>query len=132
MNVIIRNTELGAIYKSLNTLNINELEAVMQQIIGIRKQKMPNVLSEVESELLKKINTTISPTIQKRYDKLLRLKVKENLLETDYQELIELSTFVELHNNQRLEYIIELSQYRNQSFDDTLEALGLKSQINVL
>ena len=62
----------------------------MQKILGLRKDKLPTVLSETETELLKKINIGTSPTIQKRYDKLLKIKQKEILSEQEYDELLEL------------------------------------------
>lgn len=131
MNTVVQNPQLNTIFSALNSLNINELEAVMQQVIGIRKQKMPNVLSEVETDLLKKINAPIPATIQKRYNKLVKQKQAEQLDETAHNELLEMITYMENHNNQRLSYIIELSKVRNETFDETLAFLGLNQKINV-
>jgi hypothetical protein len=131
MNTVVQSPQLNNIYQLLNSLNINELEAVMQQIIGIRKQKMPNVLSETETDLLKKINIGIPNVIQKRYDKLLKNKAKETLSEIEYNELLELTSYIENHDNQRLKQIIALAQYRNQSLDETLISLEIKPRLNV-
>lgn len=131
MNTIVQNPQLNTIFSALNSLNINELEAVMQQVIGIRKQKMPNVLSEVETDLLKKINAPIPATIQKRYNKLVKQKQAEQLDETAHNELLEMITYMENHNNKRLNYIIELAKFRNETFDETLSLLGLNQKVNV-
>jgi hypothetical protein len=131
MNTVIQNTQLNTIYQSLSALNINELEQVMQQIVGLRKQKMPSVLSEVETELLQKINTPLPQNIQKRYDKLLKNKHSESLTTGEYSELLEITTYVENHDNQRLRNLISLAQCRNQSLDEIIETLQLKTRLNV-
>lgn len=131
MNTIIQSPQLDVIYKSLNSLTINELDDVMQKILGLRKDKLPTVLSETETTLLKKINIGVSPTIQKRYDKLLKIKQKEILSETEYDELLELTACVESHDNKRLSYLIALSQYRNQSLDEVLFSLEIKPRVYV-
>ncbi len=131
MNTLVQSTQLSNIYTALNSLNINELEAVMQQVIGIRKQKMPNVLSEIETDLLRKINASIPPSIQKRYNKFVKQKAAEQLDEVAQTELLELVAYMENHDNQRLKYIVELSQYRNEDLGETLNRLGLNQVPNV-
>ena len=131
MNTVIQNPQLDAIFNSLNDLNINELDNVMQNILRLRKNKLPSVLSETETTLLKKINIEIPTVIQNRYDKLLKTKQKETLSETEYDELLELTAYAENHDNQRLTYLIALAQYRNQSLDEILLSLGIKPRIYV-
>ena len=131
MNTVIQNPRLDAIFNSLNDLNINELDNVMQNILRLRKNKLPSVLSETETALLKKINIGIPAAIQNRYNKLLKTKQKETLSETEYDELLELTAYAESHDNQRLTYLIALAQYRNQSLDEILLSLGIKPRIYV-
>ncbi len=131
MNRLVQSTQLNNIYNALNSLNVNELEAVMQQVIGIRKQKMPNVLSEIETDLLRKINAPIPVSIQKRYNKFVKQKAAEQLDEAAHTELLELVAYMEGHDNQRLKYIVELSQYRNEDLEATLNSLGLNQVPNV-
>jgi predicted transcriptional regulator len=130
-NVSIKKSQLDSIYQSLNSLNISELEDVMQKILGLRKEKLPTVLSEIETDLLKKINIGVPAIIQKRYDKLLKSKQKETLSDIEYEELIEISSYIENHDNQRLVALIALAQYRNQSLDELLVALDIKPRIHV-
>lgn len=131
MDTAIQSPQLDMIYHSLNSLTISELEDVMQKILGLRKDKLPTVLSETETELLKKINVGTSPTIQKRYDKLLKIKQKEALSEAEYDELLELTSYIESHDNQRLSYLIDLAQYKNLPLAEILLSLGIKPRINV-
>ncbi len=132
MNTTIQNQQLNTIYNALNTLNIKELDDVMEQILGLRRQKMPNALSEEATGLLKKINTTVPSAIQKRYDKLLQLKEKESLSELEYEELLTLTSHIEHHDNQRLVHLIALAKYQNQSLDDVILSLEIKPLIYVV
>ncbi len=47
------NQSLDSIYQSLAQLNVADLDTIMQQIIGLRKQKGPNILSQKETDLLR-------------------------------------------------------------------------------
>jgi hypothetical protein len=132
MNPSVQNSQLSTIYNTLNSLNMNELDAVMEQILGLRKQKTPNVLSVEATNLLKKINIAVPSAIQKRYDKLLRLKQKESLSDTEYEELLTLTSHIEHHDNRRLVHLIALAKYQNQSLDDVILSLGIKSRVHVV
>lgn len=113
-------------YQTLNKLSVNELDELIGEIMQLRKQKLPNVLSNIETELLRKINAGVLPTIQKRYAILFKKRQKETLTDADYEELIALTSYIENHNAQRLSYIIELSQIRNTTVDDVIASLELK------
>ena len=119
-------------YQTLNKLSVNELDELIGEIMQLRKQKLPNVLSNIETELLRKINTGVLPTIQKRYAILFKKRQKETLTDTDYEELIALTSYIENHNAQRLSYIIELSQIRNTTVDDVIASLELKPRVYVV
>ena len=119
-------------YQTLNKLSVNELDELIGEIMQLRKQKLPNVLSNIETELLRKINTGVLPTIQKRYAILFKKRQKETLTDADYEELIALTSYIENHNAQRLSYIIELSQIRNTTVDDVIASLELKPRLYVV
>jgi len=131
MENLIPNQPLSSIFQTLSSLSLSDLDLVMKQVIGIRKQKLPGVLSPAEADLLKKINTPTPHEIQQRYDYLIRLRNREELNETQYQELIELTSFTENLNVKRLEYLVQLAKLRNVSLDDLIEQLELKPQLNV-
>lgn len=131
MNTNIHNQELNSIYQSLSVLNINELDLVMNEIITIRRQKMPSVLLEHETELLRKINMTPPSVIQKRYNQLIKKKTKDSLKEEELHELIELTTYMENFNTKRLEYLLELSKLKNITLDMLMEHLQIKAQLYV-
>jgi len=80
---------------------------------------------------LKKINKTLPPEIQLRYDYLLNLRQSEEIKEAEYEELLELTSFTENLNVKRLEFLMQLANLRNISLDDLIEQLELKPQLNV-
>ncbi len=126
-----QNKELKQIYQTLQNLSIVELDALMQQIFTLRKQKMPSILSDSESELLRKINTGLPSALQKRYQALIKKRESESLNATEYSELIELTTYAETHNNQRLKYLIDLAQIRNIPLEQLIDDLQLNPRLNV-
>ncbi len=126
MSAIYHSQELTNIYQSLSVLNVLELDQVMNRILGLRREKMSSVLSNVESELLQKINLKIPFVIQKRYNFLQKRRNKEILNEKEYQELLELTVYIENFNVQRLQNLIELAKFRNVTLDEIIISLELK------
>jgi len=131
MENLIPNQPLTGIFQTLSSLSLSDLDQVMKQVIGLRKQKLPGVLSQAEADLLKKINTPIPLEIQQRYNYLIDLRKQEKLTDDEYQELLELTTFTENLNVKRLENLLQLAKLRNISLDDLIEQLELKPQLNV-
>lgn len=131
MNINPQSTQLNSIYQSIALLNIDELDQLMQEITSIRRKKMPNVLSDKETELLKKINMGAPAVIAKRYNHLIRLMRKTQITEAEYQELLDITPFMESMGVKRLEYLVELASLRNQSLDALIEQLQLKPKVYV-
>ena len=131
MENLIPNQPLTGIFQTLSSLSLSDLDQVMKQVIGLRKQKLPGVLSQVEADLLKRINTPPPFEIQQRYNYLIDLRKQEKLTDGEYQELLELTTFTENLNVKRLENLLQLARLRNISLDDLIEQLELKPQLNV-
>ncbi|OFX26216.1 MAG: hypothetical protein A2033_02750 [Bacteroidetes bacterium GWA2_31_9] len=131
MNTITNARQISNIYKSLANLNINELEQVMHQIIGLRKDKISNILSDYETELLKKINEGIPDIIHKRYKNLINKKRKNILNDKDYYELLDLTSYFESKNVYRLSFIIELAKLKNLTLDEVIQHLDLKTEMYV-
>jgi hypothetical protein len=123
--------QLPGIFQTLSSLSLSELDQVIKQLIGLRKQKLPGVLSQDEADLLKKINKPVPFEIQQRYNNLLYIRNRKKLTDIEYQELLELTAYTENLNVNRLENLLQLANLRNISLDDLLEQLELKPQINV-
>jgi len=131
MNTLIHTQQLNSIYQSLSILNVIELDQVMQEVLILRRKKLPSVLSQNETELLKKINTGAPSVIQKRYNFLVKKRNNETLTDEEYQELLELTTYMENLGVKRLEYLLELAKLRNLSLDEIVEQLQLKPRLYV-
>ncbi len=128
---IPNNQTIFVIFQSLSELNISELDEVMQQILVLRRKKNRVVLSENETELLRKINIGIPASIQKRYAGLVKKRAKETISEMELDELFELTEFMEARTAKRLAYLIELAKLRNQTLDETLMQLDIKPKLYV-
>lgn len=131
MNTLIHTQQLNNIYQSLSILNVIELDQVMQEVIILRRKKLPSVLTQNETELLKKINSGAPTVIQKRYDFLIKKRSNETLKDEEYQELLELTAYMENLGVKRLEYLLELAKLRNLSLDEIVEQLQLKPRLYV-
>ncbi len=131
MDTKIHQKQLNNVFQKLGELNLLELDEVMNRIVGLRKQKLPNVLSKIESDLLRKINHAAPTEIQKRYDFLIKKRKNESLKVTELQELLELTSYFENQNVQRLGYLIELAKVRNVSLDELIEQLDIKPRLHV-
>ncbi len=131
MNTLIHTQQLNTIYQSLSILNVIELDQVMQEILILRRKKLPSVLTQNETELLKKINTGAPSVIQKRYNFLVKKRNNETLTDEEYQELLELTAYMENLGVKRLEYLLELAKLRNLSLDEIVEQLQLKPRLYV-
>lgn len=61
----IQTQHLQHLYQSLHGLSVVELDELMTQIIYLRRQKLPTVLSQSETEILQKIYAGLPSSIQK-------------------------------------------------------------------
>jgi len=129
MNTLNHTQQLNTIYQTLSTLNVIELEQVMQEVLILRRKKLPTVLSQNETELLKKINTGAPSVIQKRYNFLVKKRNNETLNDVEYLELLELTAYMENLGVKRLEYLLELAKLRNSTLDEVVEQLQLKPRL---
>lgn len=120
---------LESIYQSLSALNVSELDDLVKKAIDVRKEKLPNVLTAVETDLLQKINAKVPDSIQERYDILLRKRHQETLTPPEYSELLELTAYMEQRNVQRLSYLMQLSKVQNKTLEEVLQALEIKPKV---
>jgi hypothetical protein len=131
MDTKIHQRQLKNVYQNLVELNLLEIDQVMHKIIGLRKQKLPNVLSQTETELIQKINQAAPAEIQKRYNYLIKKRKNESLNEIEHHELVELTSYIENQNVQRLGYLIELAKIKNKTLDEIIEQLEIKPGLYV-
>lgn len=116
--------------EAVEQLSLSELEGFFQDIIALKAKHHAPSLSKDETELLLKINQGLSQDNQGRYQLLINKRNEENLTEQEYQELLELSDQIEIHQTQRLEYLAQLARLRQISLTDLMTQLSIKPIVN--
>jgi hypothetical protein len=112
--------------QAVQQLSQPELEQFIEQIIQVKAQRIAPSLSTKESELLIKINQDLPQELRHIYQNLMEKRNQENLTESEYQQLLELTEQVEKYQAQRLEYLTQLAQMRQISLTNLITQMGLQ------
>lgn len=116
------------ILEAVRQFNSVELDEFTDQVVLLRTQRHVPHLTKREMELLQRINQGIPKEVLQPY-RLLKGKLEaEELTEAEHGELLHLVDEVEQYDVERLEYLIKLSQIRNQSVTELMDDLGLLAQ----
>jgi hypothetical protein len=102
-----------------------ELEAFVVQVLKLRAQRQIPHLSSSESELLLKINRSLSKPQQLRFDQLVAKRQELTITEPELAELIEVTEQIELLNAERMASLAELAISRNQTLNQIMQDLGI-------
>ncbi len=116
--------------EAVQQLSLSELEGFVQDLIALQAKYHAPSLSKDETELLLKINQGLSQDLEKRYQILTHKRDEETLTEQEYQELLQLTDQVEIHQAQRLNYLAKLAQLRQISLTELITQIGIKPIIN--
>ena len=122
------NIKLGLqeILDGIAQLEAKDIEIFLKEVTQILAQKQqPN--KNKEAQLIKKIKIIYPPKLNKRYQVLTSKMDEGNLSEKEQQELIELSHQFEKLDAQRLQYLLELAQLRNQPLEKLLQEFSISS-----
>lgn len=113
------------ILEAVKQFTPEELEEFTLKVHTIRAQRTTPHLSQRETELLKHINEGVSQDVLRPLQEL-RSKVENGTLtEAENATYLQLTEKLEQYNVQRLEWLIELAQLRNQTVAELIETLGL-------
>ena len=112
--------------QAVQQLSQPELEQFIEQILQFKAQKNAPNLSKQESDLLLKINQNLPIILQKKYEILIKKRHQENLTESEYEKLVELTDQVEKYQAKRIEYLTQLAQIRKISVSDLMAEMGVK------
>jgi hypothetical protein len=107
-------------------LPAHELDTFVAHVLTLRAQREAPHLSQDESALLLKINHTIPPDVQQRYDALIAKRRAETLIPEEHTELVHLSDQVEQLEAERMAAVASLAQIRGMSVAEVMQALGLQ------
>jgi hypothetical protein len=108
-------------------MTIQELEHFAMELNGLITRKKTKSKVRQEKRLLAKINQTILNPIQRqRYQILSKQFALEVIQPSEYAELSLLAHEDEALRNERVKYMIELSQLKAISLPQLMQELGLK------
>lgn len=102
-----------------------ELETFTRQVRLIQAQRKTPHLSQRETELFKMINAGVPEAILRPYQTLKAQLEDEKLTEAEQAELARLAGEMEKFDVERLSWLIELAQLRNQTVPELIDTLGL-------
>ena len=108
------------------------LESIKKRLDQTKQQAITQSrLSKVESDLIQKINQSLSQIQWSRYQELLAKRQSETLTQEEQSELISFSDQIEAANVKRIELVAELAQIRQTTIPVIMQELGLKSKAYV-
>jgi hypothetical protein len=114
------------ILEAAKQFNPAELEELTLQLRTLRAKKTTPHLSRRETELLKKINEGVPPEISRPLQELRAKMEDETITEAEHAELLRLMDEMERFGVERLTWLIELAQLRNQTVPQLIDTLGLQ------
>ena len=82
-----------------------------------------------EIQLLEKIQLNVAPQDLEEYNRLSALFKSGQITEAEHEKLLALNDVIEIAHAERIKYVIELANLRNQSLEDVVLELGLKRKV---
>jgi hypothetical protein len=108
-----------------------ELEQFVAKLLTIRAHRQAPCLGRTETELLQRINHSLSETLRSRYAELIDKRNARTLTPEEYTELLRLTDETEAAQADRVRAIVELAAMRKTSFDAILQELGIPGNSHV-
>ena len=116
---------------SVSQIPVNELEYFVQELNALITRRKATDKTYRDRTLLSKINTTILPKNKTERYMSLHIKLEaETISESEYQEFMDLVAQEEELRNERVKYMIELSQLRGVTLPQVMSSLGLNFASN--
>jgi hypothetical protein len=114
-------------------MNIQLIESLVETIHTLSPEEQTILWQKLdyaplsESILRQKIDRTLPPIIQQRYDDLRAKLQAETLTAREHQELLDLTDTVEQFDVERLQHLLALSQLRHISLPELLRELNIST-----
>lgn len=120
-----------SLLQNMAQMPVIELENFIYEVNALIRRKKTQDKSGRESFLLDKINQTVLDKKKTERYHVLSYKLEaETMTDAEHSEFMRLATLEEKLRNQRVKYLIELSQLRDVSLPKLMLTLGLKSNDN--
>jgi hypothetical protein len=116
---------INTIYHELEGLDKRSLDTFIDNILSLRVRRELSDRQIQESQLLLKINKSLSLKESERYQLLNQKRFDEKISPEEYVELVKIVEKIEKLNVSRLKYLISLARLRNVSVRDLMIQLNL-------
>lgn len=115
----------------ISQMPLNELEYFVREINALFTRRKAQDKGNQEKNLLSKINQAVLPQNKaERYAVLIQKLEADTISDTEHSEFMDLITEEEAIRNDRVKYLIELSQLRNITLPQLMDSLGLNRAYN--
>lgn len=105
--------------------SITDSEISMNDYVNTLLEDFLKEKKQNEKDLLRKINLGVESKDWKRYYTLVEKKDDTMLTEKEHVELVKMSEEIEIANDKKLKYLLELSQSKGIDLEVLMNELGL-------
>lgn len=119
------NEGLNDLIKSVEQLDIDNLEKFLERVLLIRAKKIAPTISKKEANLLTIINQPIPQKLLKGFKKLDAIKKERTLLEKEYFKLTKILAEIEKLNADRLVALAALSKIQRKPLKQLMTQFGV-------
>ena len=113
--------------KAVDNLSEPDLENLLNRTLFVRARRRGPIATLEESTLLREINRGIPAELNNRYEILADKRDEETLMESEYQELLDLADQIEASGVKRLEALVKLAELRQVPLLQLMADLGIQT-----
>jgi hypothetical protein len=113
--------------KAVDNLSEPDLENLLNRTLFVRARRRGPIATPEESTLLREINRDIPAELNNRYEILADKRDEETLMESEYQELLDLADQIEASGVKRLEALVKLAELRQVPLLQLMADLGIQT-----
>ncbi len=113
--------------KAVDNLSEPDLENLLNRTLFVRARRRGPIATPEESTLLREINRGIPAELNNRYEILADKRDEETLIESEYQELLDIADQIEASGVKRLEALVKLAEQRQVPLLQLMTDLGIQT-----
>lgn len=113
--------------RAVERLPAQDLEAFVAQVIALRAQRNAPHLTQEETALLRQINASLAPELQRRFDELVAKRQAETIAPDELNELIKITEQIEHHDAERVAALNDLAHLRQITTPTLMNLLGIQA-----